>query len=459
MAALLLILLLFSGCLGADADFREATAPGIEEGNTTENTVESESAESEEQETETIEESVIEEPAFEEYDINLMAIGDNLLHNAIIKTGKMADGSYDYSFLFKGISEFINAADIKIINQETILGGNHLEFTGFPKFNSPTEVGDAIAAAGFNVVLHATNHSADQGIAGMDHCVSFWKNYPEVLMVGLHEVYPEISEDVSGNEAEADSGSRIPILTIKDIDFAILNYTYGPNYSTVPKNVRDRLEFLCAIDEKTGAIDYTTLNSQVLVDIEEAKSLADVVIVCPHWGTENSTTPSRYQEKFAMQMTEAGADLIIGTHPHVVQKAEWLEAENGNRAFCFYSLGNYVSIMKGGQNMLGALAWVSFHVTETGVTLNDERTGMLPLVCHYVHGSLRLQDVYLLEDYNEELASKHGIIAFGGISFTYQKLLEWSNEIIGERTLTREEIFSWIDDKLLYNNEIKNVID
>ena len=113
-------------------------------------------------------------PKFEEYDITLMAVGDNLMHMGVISTGEMEDGSYDYSFLFEGISEFLGVADIKIINQETILGGNEFGFSGYPAFNSPTEVGDAIAEAGFNVVLHASNHSADKGITGLLNCVSYW---------------------------------------------------------------------------------------------------------------------------------------------------------------------------------------------------------------------------------------------------------------------------------------------
>ena len=99
---------------------------------------------------------------FPEHDITLMAVGDNLMHLGIVASGKQEDGTYDFSMLFQGISPFLNAADIRIINQETVMGGNSRGFSGFPYFNSPTEVGDAIADAGFNVVLHASNHTADQ---------------------------------------------------------------------------------------------------------------------------------------------------------------------------------------------------------------------------------------------------------------------------------------------------------
>ena len=131
-------------------------------------------------------------PAFQEYDVTLMAVGDDLIHMGVVYTGKQNDGSFDFSFLFQGITDFLNKADVKIINQETIMAGNQLGFHGFPHFNSPTEVGDAIANAGFNVVLQATNHSADQGIDGIDSCVSFWRSHPEVLLTGLHPCFLSI---------------------------------------------------------------------------------------------------------------------------------------------------------------------------------------------------------------------------------------------------------------------------
>ena len=364
------------------------------------------------------------EPEFEEYDIHLMALGDNLIHMGVVYTGKQSDGSLDYSFLFEGVTDFLEKADIKIINQETPLAGNHLGFSGYPHFNSPTEVGDAIADAGFNVVLHASNHSADQGITGIDSCVTFWQTYPEILLTGIHE---------------STDSPDIPLLTVKDKTFAILNYTYGPNYGTAPDNLASRMDILCAVNEQTKAIDFTTLNPRVIEDIKEAEQIADIVIVCPHWGTEYATTPSSYQETFALQMTQAGADVIIGTHPHVVEPVKLIEAENGNTALCYYSLGNYVSTQKNGQSMLEAMAWLTFHVTENGISLSLEDTGVIPLVCHYTSGPVRIQNIYLLEDYTEELASSHGIISYGGISFHLNNLTTWSNEILGEWVISADK--------------------
>lgn len=367
-------------------------------------------------------------PAFEEYDITLMALGDNLLHPGIIKTGIQSDGSYDFSFLFQNISDFLAKADIKVINQETIFGGNELGAQGYPKFNSPTQVGDAIVAAGFNVVLHATNHAADQEIEGILHCASYWEQHPEVLMTGI---------------SKEETYSEIPLLQVGDITFAILNYTYGPNLGSVPASLRGHLNILCDYNRQTGALDFTKLNPDVLEDIKKAKTMADVVIVFPHWGTEYQSTPSNYQRKFAKEMTEAGADLLIGTHPHVPQPVEWIEAENGNRALCYYSLGNYVSLQKQAASMLEGMAWVTFHVSEEGVTIAEDKTGVLPMVCQYKQASFRLENVYFLEEYTEEMAKRHGIQSYEeGVVIKLENLKEQSQNTFGDMVLTREDILA-----------------
>lgn len=374
---------------------------------------------------------------FPEYDISLMMVGDNLMHMGIVYSGLQQDGTYNYSALYEDISEQLQAADIKIINQETILGGNDLGFSGYPNFNSPSEVGDAIAAADFNVVLHASNHAADQKIQGLEHCASFWQErHPEVMMLGIqgteesNETFAGSAHAFGDRTADWYTDERgIGYMTVKDITFAILNYTYGPNMEVIPSSIQGHLNILCDYNRQNGQLDFTTLNPQVLEDISAARKQADIVVVCPHWGTEYSTTPSSYQEKFALQMAEAGADLIIGTHPHVVQPVEWIQAENGNRTLCFYSLGNYVSTQKEGICMLEAMAWVTFHVDEYGISIAQDQSGAIPLVCQYTSGPVRFEGVYLLQNYTQEQAARHGIRSYGGVNLSLDDLLQWSAKI------------------------------
>ena len=365
----------------------------------------------------------IPEPIPEDKTIRLLAVGDNLFHSGVHLTGKQADGSFDFSFLYETIQPYLDDADIKIINQETIFGGNHLGtdgHLGYPSFNSRTEVGDAIAAAGFNVVLQSTNHTIDQGLDGLLHCAAYWEeNHPEILICGIR--------------GEADTDPPIQTMEIEGVTFAFLNYTYGPNLGSFPSKYEGYMDILCYYDESSRMLDFTKLNPAVLEDIKEADEIADVVVVCPHWGTEYSTTQSSYQEDFAMQMTEAGADLIIGTHPHVVQPVTYIESENGNRCLCYYSLGNYVSTQKEVACMLEGMAIVTFTVTPEGeVSINEEETGVIPMVCQYTQGSVRIDNIYFLADYTEELALKHGMYTYAGIPFHLEDMLNLSEKVFGD---------------------------
>lgn len=383
------------------------------------------------QNTETIEQDTSgdeEYEAKEQQKIRLMMLGDNLVHMGIVYSGIQEDGSRNYDKLFEPIQKHLELADIKIINQETILGGNSLGFSGFPYFNSPTEIGDAVAKAGFNVVLQASNHSADQGIEGIKHCINFWEKYPDILMTGIYKEPDETNQDIG-------------ILEVEGVTFAILNYTYSPNLSALPKEIQGHLGMLCDWNKDTGKIYYTRLHPEVLADIQTAKAMADVVIVCPHWGTEYSFVPTSYQKKFAQQMTDAGADLIIGTHPHVIQPVEWIEAENGDRALCYYSLGNYVSTQQNSKSMLEAMAWVTFVVEEDSVEILAEETGAIPMVCQYTSGPVRLEKVYFLDEYTEEQAKEHGIHAFGAEDYTLSNLQMWAREVLGDWMLFSENVF------------------
>ena len=144
------------------------------------------------------------------------------------------------------------------------------------------------------------------------------------------------------------------------------------------------MEMVCAHNGQKGAKDYTTINRQVVEDMKAAKELADMVVVCPHCGTEYQTSPSSYQQKFARQMTEAGADLIIGAHPHVVQPSEQIQTDNGNSSICYYSLGNYVSTQQNGRSMLEGMAeYYSAELSEKVIRGHTENA----LKCKYNGGT------------------------------------------------------------------------
>lgn len=314
--------------------------------------------------------------------ITLVSVGDMLMHAGASIPAMKSDGSYNYDYLFENVSWKVKTADLAVVNNEVIMGGNELGNIGYPNFNVRTEMGDAEVRAGFDVVLAATNHTLDKEMKGVSNTIRFWKeNYPDISLLGIHD---------SREDAEV-----ITVREIKGIKVALLNYTYGLNGYTIPEGYEYAIDMLTD-DNKDNIIS----------DIKKAGEMADFVIVFPHWGTEYTFTPDESQKKWAQIMTEAGADLIIGAHPHVVQPVEWVTSSNGNRALVYYSLGNFVSIQYYNFSMLGGMADVSITKDNTGTYISAYDMDFL--VTHYTSGRTAVT-TYFLDDYTDELAGNHAI--------------------------------------------------
>lgn len=320
-------------------------------------------------------------------EISLVMAGDILLHTPVAKSGMQQDGAYNFDALFANVKEEIESADIALVNQEVVIGGSELGITGYPCFNAPYELGDALEKAGFDVVLHATNHTLDKGKKGLMNCLSFWKeNYPEMAVLGI-------------NESQEAQNNNIFVYEQDGIRIAILNYTYGTNGIPLPSDMPYAVNLL---DEK-----------KVTADIEKAKMRADFIIVCPHWGTEYRLTSSAEQKRWTKIFLENGVDLVIGTHPHVIEPVEWVRDDNGNEMLVYYSIGNFVnwtsSSGKGIANrIVGGLAEVTIARDEDGdVFIKTYETE--PLVCHLTEGANGVT-TYFLADYTDEMASQNAII-------------------------------------------------
>lgn len=329
--------------------------------------------------------------------VSLVMVGDILFHTPVAESGVQEDGSYNYDALFTNVKDEIGAADLALVNQEVIIGGEALGISGYPSFNAPYELGDALAEAGFDVVLHATNHTLDQGKKGVRNCLSFWKNqHPEMAVVGINE-----SQDAQNN--------NIYVYEQDSIRIAILNYTYGTNGIELPSDMPYAVNLL--EEEK------------VVADIEKAKEEADFIIVCPHWGTEYQLTPSGEQERWTEIFLENGVDLVIGTHPHVIQPIEWISREDETAAgtgaadadgmLVYYSLGNFLNWTSSSgegiaNRMVGGMAEVTIGIDESGDAFIVDY-GVEPLVCHLTEGANGVT-TYLLEDYSEEMASENAIV-------------------------------------------------
>ena len=316
-------------------------------------------------------------------EITLVAFGDNLLHMPVVNSGKQEDGTYNYSHLFTHLQPKIKNADIAVMGQETIFGGAELGYSGYPLFNSPSDMGDSLVTEGFDVILHASNHVLDKGVRGIENTLAFWKQYPDVAILGINE--------------SVEKQSEVYIKDIKGTKIAMLNYTYGANGFMPPAGKEYLIKF---INEEKIQKDATL-----------AENNADFTVAFLHWGTEYSIIPTTAQKELAQKMCAWGVDLIIGAHPHVIEPVEWIKADNGNSCLVYYSLGNFVSRQKETRNVLGAMADVTLTVSGDTVTISD--AAFVPVVTHYNSTSTEFA-VYPLSEYTDDLAAAHGLRNYVG---------------------------------------------
>lgn len=312
--------------------------------------------------------------------VNLVAVGDNLIHNTLIDAGDNGSGTLDYTSFYEQIKPDISAADIAVINQETMLGGADFDYAGYPQFNTPWEVGTAAIDAGFDIFTCATNHSMDVGFKGIEQECKFFDEHPEVVHVGT-------------NDTEEDYNTVV-YYTKNDIKFAILNYTYGTNGISLPEG-------------KSWCINMMD-KDKITADVTTAKQNADVVIVFPHWGTENSSEVSDYQKEYTKLFSDLGVDIVIGAHPHVLQPVEWVENEStGKKMLVYYSLGNFISHQTSVDQLCGGMAKITVEKNNGEISITSAK--LTPVVCWYAKNSSGKFDfkVYKLADYTDSLASSH----------------------------------------------------
>ncbi len=247
--------------------------------------------------------------------VSLLFIGDIMGHDEQIWSAENRENhTYSYDEVFTFISPVIKEADLAIANFEVTLAGK--PYKGYPQFSSPPALAKACKNAGIDYFVTANNHAADRGREGIEGTIL------RLDSLGIHHTGTFLSE------AAKDTLQPL-ILRKKGISIALLNYTYGTNGIKVP-----------------GPVIVNPLDKELVAsDIKKAESRnPDFIVLFLHWGTEYDTIPSKSQADLANYFFSKGADLIIGSHPHVLQKMVWFKNDNllNNKAVV-YSLGNFVS--------------------------------------------------------------------------------------------------------------------
>ncbi|WEG12927.1 CapA family protein [Pullulanibacillus sp. KACC 23026] len=267
----------------------------------------------------------------------LSAVGDVLIHTPVYKDAQTGKNTYDFKPMFTKVKPYLEDSDITFANSESIIGGEQLGLSSYPAFNSPFEVGDALKSVGVDVVSMANNHALDKGEQGILNATSHWKD------LGV--------EYVGANRNESDA-QRIRIIEKNGIKFAFLAYTFGTNGIQVP-NGKDYL---------VNYIDKTKMQK----DLEKAKAVADVVVVSLHFGVEYQPMPNDDQKDIAQFAVDHGADIILGSHPHVLQPVQWLTGKDGHKAFVIYSLGNFLAGQETPNTQIGGILKLTVEKTQTG---------------------------------------------------------------------------------------------
>lgn len=258
----------------------------------------------------------------------LVFAGDAMQHQAQLEAAALPGGGWDYSECFADVAPWIKTADLAVVNLETPIGP--APHSGYPCFNAPDAFLHALRDAGFDLFLTANNHTLDRRDRGVRSTI-------EALdACGL----PHIGTYRNA----ADRDSLVPhIRTVAGMRIGFLNYTYGTN----------------GIEARDGAaVDYID-RGKIAADIAATKKAgAEIICACVHWGDEYQLLPNAGQRSLADWLQEQGVQLIIGSHPHVIQPMELRENTDGTKCLVVYSLGNFISNMRTRDTRGGALAVV-----------------------------------------------------------------------------------------------------
>lgn len=252
-------------------------------------------------------------------EFSLAAVGDVIPHRPLLSASRDGDG-HDFGDALARIGPTIAQADVAVANLETPLAGADLGFTGYPLFNAPVELASALVDAGFDVLTTANNHSLDRRERGVRRTIE--------ALDGLGVAH-------AGTAATAEPGASRAWFDTDVGRVALLSWTYGTNGILLPPR-------------RPWLVNTPIDEGRVAEDIRQAREDGAVlVLLALHWGNEYQAQPAEEQRRLARAFAEAGADAVLGGHPHVLQPAEILEleAEDGRRRQCLvvYSLGNFLS--------------------------------------------------------------------------------------------------------------------
>jgi poly-gamma-glutamate synthesis protein (capsule biosynthesis protein) len=282
--------------------------------------------------------------------LSLVFVGDLMGHSSQFLYARQAEGGYNFEPYFEMVKPYLSEADFAIGNLETVLAGKTQNYSGYPQFNTPNAYADALKAAGFDLIVTTNNHSYDQLEAGVLRTLDELEKR-KLTPIGTYR-----------NEKAQDS---LVIFTKKGISFALLAYTQFSNLP-VPAS-------------KKYLVNHIEIE-KITQDIKKAREKgAEIVIVHLHWGQEYQILPNDYQKETAQAIIAAGADIIVGGHPHVLQPIEKFKTQNGatlDSGLVAYSLGNFISAQYWRYSTAGVM--LRLELTKKGDKISLSRIACVP---------------------------------------------------------------------------------
>lgn len=318
-------------------------------------------------------------------------VGDNLLHDTIFVYWEQDHGNRDFAPLYEMTVPYFQNTDLAYCNFETICAGDLFGLSGYPSFNGPTEMIDALASSGFDWFSISSNHSMDAGTEGL----KYEKSY-------IQEHLPDLS--ATGAYSSHEDSTKPVVHEINGIRVGLAGFTYGLNGYTVPQGMEWLIDVYRNADD---SINYDLIDQK----LDALNEVSDVQLVAMHWGDEYHTEPNEEQRQLAQYLNSKGVEVIIGTHPHVIQPVELIQNENQD-TLVYYSLGNFISAQDGNETMVGGMAQfrLNYDFDTKKTTFTDVQ--FTPTIT-WISPDLRQYRTTTIHEYNDDWAADHFITAKG----------------------------------------------
>ena len=352
--------------------------------------------------------------------LTFCAVGDNLMNSNLLElcdgfAGTVGDGRYDFKPLYKKIKPAIAGYDVAF-DQETVMGGtDDFDIAGYPSYNTPDSMIDALSDTGFRLVNTNSNHTYDTWVNSILHQQELFSEHPEMLTAGSY--------------ASEEDRQTPRVIECNGIRVAFLSYGYGQNgyeQSDLPNDYY--------------AVPYT--EDGMSADVERAKKVSDFVLVYMHWGTEYSNEVNDEQRQIAQHAADIGVGMVIGSHVHVIQPMEWVTRAEGSselageggpnsgKMLVAYGLGDFLAGYTGYPDTIMSGMLSCSLEREKGP---DGRARIAvgdvvwhPVIEHWADGT---DCAMLYSDYSKELAERNELLA--SLDDPYSWIREKTEQVIG----------------------------